>query len=53
MNIILYLEAIKQKYKQGNATEHSYRPVFEQFLKAFIVVALVEEFSKYVVLKFD
>lgn len=34
MNIILYLEAIKQKYKQGNATEHSYRPVFEQFLKS-------------------
>lgn len=34
MNIILYLEEIKQKYKQGNATEHSYRPVFEQFLKS-------------------
>ena len=32
MNISKYLQEIKQKFEQGNATEHSYRGVLENYL---------------------
>lgn len=36
MNIIDYLNQVKQKFNSGNATEHSYRGVLEQLIESLV-----------------
>jgi hypothetical protein len=36
MNITQYLETLNTKYKQGNATEHTFRGALEQLIESIV-----------------